>query len=223
MGAQVNAVDDVGGGGVQATIEPHVRARGRERARVRRPGHLPLDLLSQSWPGPATRSWRRRRGRRLGGGPSSMSTEAGKRSMSRRGPRSRRGGRHEERRRAAEHDGERAADRLAGHAGLEAAGSSFEAPMNTASTASTRPRLSAGVTRGTRLLEWMNTLIQSAPDRTMKREERDGKLVGVGEHDRRDPEDRHRDQERTADVAGHRSTREVERDRGGADAAGRPN
>ena len=53
---------------------------------------------------------------------------------------------------------------------------SFDAPMNTASTASTRPRLSCGVTSGTRV-ERMNTLTASAPDSTSRATNATTKLV----------------------------------------------
>src|SRR5439155_24769839 len=54
--------------------------------------------------------------------------------------------------------------------------SSFDAPMNTASTASTRPRLSAGVINGTSV-ERMNTLTASAPDNTSSDTNATAKLV----------------------------------------------
>ena len=45
--------------------------------------------------------------------------------------------------------------------------SSLEPPMNTFSTARTRPRMVGGVTRGTSV-ERMNTLSASAPDATIR-------------------------------------------------------
>ena len=54
--------------------------------------------------------------------------------------------------------------------------SSFDAPMKTASTASTRPRLSAGVASGTRV-DRMNTLTASAPESARSATKATAKLV----------------------------------------------
>ncbi len=54
--------------------------------------------------------------------------------------------------------------------------SSFDAPMNTFSTARTLPRVSLGVTSGTRVAR-MNTLTASAPDSTSSETNAITKLV----------------------------------------------
>ena len=69
--------------------------------------------------------------------------------------------------------------------------SSFDAPMNTPSTARTRPRMANGVTSGTRV-ERMNTLTESAPGEDQERDERDREARRGTEHDRAEAEQRDR-------------------------------
>ena len=77
--------------------------------------------------------------------------------------------------------------------------------MNTASTASTRPRLSGGVTSGTSV-ERMNTLTASAPDSTSSATNAIDEARGEAEHDGADAEERDREQQRAADPPAHRAS-----------------
>ena len=95
--------------------------------------------------------------------------------------------------------------------------SSLEAPMNTASTASTRPRLSKGVTSGTSV-DRMNTLIGVGPGERQQRDERHGEVGGRAEHDRADAEQRHGDQQGSPDMATYGTNGEEQRHRAGSDA-----
>ena len=97
---------------------------------------------------------------------------------------------------------------------------SFDAPMNTASTASTRPRLSAGVTSGHegRADEHADRVGTRQHE---QRDERDREAGGDAERDRADAEQRDRDQQGAADATAHGLHGEVQRDDARADAGGR--
>ena len=99
--------------------------------------------------------------------------------------------------------------------------SSLEAPMNTFSTARTRPRMSEETARGTSVLR-MNTLTASAPVSTAMATKATAKLRVIPSTIVTRPNAATAYEQAVADVAGDGLAGQAQRDQGGADAPGGP-
>jgi hypothetical protein len=89
--------------------------------------------------------------------------------------------------------------------------------MNTFSTASTRPRVSLGVTSGTSVAR-MNTLIASAPESTSNATNATAKLVVIPSRIVNTPNTATAASKLRAHLSGHRLPREEDGDERGADS-----
>ena len=104
---------------------------------------------------------------------------------------------------------------------LSNAPSSFDAPMNTPSTAETRPSCSSGVTSGT-IEPRMYIDTMSAADKHDERDERHHVAVGQAEHHRPGPEHGDHPQQRRPDPTLDRAHGEPDRHQRSPDARRRP-